>query len=201
MAGLWPMAGLPDTMGMNSPDLTNHFLIAMPSLADPNFSRTVTYVCEHNADGALGIVINRPTDIKLGELLDHLDITDPDTAVAAKPVFLGGPVQRERGFVLHRAAGQWDASLQIGTELALTSSRDILAAIATASGPTDYLIALGYAGWGPGQLEEELGENSWLSGPASAEILFELPVEQRWHAAAALLGVDMSLLSSVAGRA
>lgn len=199
--GLWPTASLPDTMGMNSSDLTNHFLIAMPSLADPNFSRTVTYVCEHNADGALGIVINRPTDIKLAELLDHLDIRTPPAAVASRPVFLGGPVQRERGFVLHRAQGEWDASLPIGDDLVLTSSKDILAAIAESTGPDEYLVALGYAGWGPGQLEEELGENSWLSGPASPEVLFQLPVEQRWRAAAALLGVDMSLLSSVAGRA
>lgn len=188
-------------MPMNSPDLTNHFLIAMPSLADSNFSRTVTYMCEHTADGALGIVINRPTDIKLGELLDHIEIKDVDPAVAAQPVFLGGPVQRERGFVLHRAEGEWNASLQIGEDLMLTSSKDILAAIATASGPKEYLVALGYAGWGAGQLEQELGENSWLSGPASAEILFELEAGRRWQAAAALLGVDMTLLSPAAGRA
>ncbi|HEX5513936.1 MAG TPA: YqgE/AlgH family protein [Gammaproteobacteria bacterium] len=186
---------------MNGPDLTNHFLIAMPSLADPNFSRTVTYLCEHNAEGALGIIINRPTDIALGELLDHLEIPPAAENVATRPVFLGGPVQRERGFVLHRASGEWDSSLKISDELALTTSTDILAAIAAATGPQDYLVALGYAGWGPGQLEEELAENAWLSGPASTEVLFDLQVERRWHAAAALLGVNLSLLSSVAGRA
>lgn len=188
-------------MGMQAANLTNHFLIAMPSLTDPNFFRTVTFVCEHNANGALGIVINRQTDIRLGDLLKHLKIGDAPESVAARPVYFGGPVAPQRGFVLHRAEGEWEASLKIGDELALTSSRDILAAIARSAGPKDYLVVLGYAGWGPGQLEQELAENAWLSGPASSEILFEMPVERRWQAAAALLGVDLALISSVAGRA
>jgi putative transcriptional regulator len=188
-------------MRMNAPDLTHHFLIAMPSLADPNLSRTVTYLCQHNAEGALGIVINRPTDIRLGELLEHLELTDADPAVAARPVLLGGPVQRERGFVLHRDGRDWDASLRVADDIVLTTSKDILAAIAGGNGPDAYAVALGYAGWGPGQLEQEMAENAWLNGPASAEILFERPFEQRWQAAASLLGVDMSLLSTTAGRA
>jgi putative transcriptional regulator len=186
---------------MDAPDLTNHFLIAMPSLADPNFSRTVTYLCEHNADGALGIVINRPTDIRLGELLDHLDLRGASPEIAEQPVYLGGPVQRERGFVLHRPGRVWDSSLQIDDGIVLTTSEDILAAIAKSEGPSHYLVALGYAGWGAGQLEQEMAENTWLSGPASAEIMFDRPSEQRWRAAAALLGVDLVLLSSDAGHA
>lgn len=186
---------------MNGANLTDHFLIAMPSLADSNFSRTVTYLCEHNAEGALGIVINRPTDISLGELLDHLEIEDVAPRVAAKPVYLGGPVQRDRGFVLHRPGGEWDSSLQISDKIVLTTSRDILTAIARREGPQDYLVALGYAGWGPGQLEQEMAENAWLTGPAGDGVLFDKSSDQRWQAAAALLGVDMTLLSSGAGHA
>lgn len=188
-------------MRMDAPDLTNHFLIAMPSLADPNFSRTVTYLCEHTAEGALGIVINRPTDIRLGELLNHLELPSPPEEVARRPVFLGGPVQRDRGFVLHRPLGRWESSLKIADDIALTTSKDILAAIARAEGPQDYLIALGYAGWGPGQLEAELAENSWLTVPAASSILFDLPLAQRWHGAANLLGVDMTHLTDYSGRA
>lgn len=186
---------------MDAPNLTNHFLIAMPSLADPNFSRTVTYLCEHGEEGALGIVINRPADVRLGELLDYLGLKDVAGQVAEQPVFLGGPVQRERGFVLHRPDGQWESSLQIAEDIVLTTSQDVLAAIVATEGPRDYLVALGYAGWGPGQLEEELADNAWLSGPADAQVIFDRPCEQRWRAAAALLGVDLTLLSSAAGRA
>lgn len=186
---------------MANPSFTNHFLIAMPSLEDPNFSRTVTYLCEHNEDGALGIVINRPTDLRLGELLDHLEVESVDPAVAAQPVYLGGPVQRERGFVLHRPHGQWDSSLQIADQIVLTTSKDVLEAIARQEGPREYLIALGYAGWGPGQLETEMAENAWLSGPADPVVIFGKSADQRWQAAAALLGVDMSLLSSQTGHA
>lgn len=188
-------------MRMDAPDLTNHFLIAMPSLADPNFSRTVTYLCEHTAEGALGIVINRPTDIRLGELLAHLKLPSPPEEVARRPVFLGGPVQRDRGFVLHRPLGRWESSLKIADDIALTTSKDILAAIARAEGPQDYLIALGYAGWGPGQLEAEIAANAWLSGPADVDLIFDGPTEMRWQAAAALLGVDLALLSSHVGHA
>ena len=186
---------------MSGTNLTNHFLIAMPALDDPNFAQTVTFVCEHNEDGAMGIVINRPTDLTLGELFDHLEIEPQDPKVAAQNVFLGGPVQRERGFVLHHPEGAWDSSLRISEQISITTSKDILAAIARAEGPPQYLIALGYAGWGPGQLEAEMGENSWLSGPADPAVLFERESAQRWRAAAALLGVDLALLSPVSGHA
>ncbi|WP_127474700.1 YqgE/AlgH family protein [Sulfurivermis fontis] len=181
--------------------LRNHFLIAMPQLADPNFSHTVTYICEHNAEGSLGIVINRPLEITLGDVLQHMQIA-PDARVdTAAPVFSGGPVQPERGFVLHRPVGAWTSSLPVTADIALTTSRDIMAAIGQGTGPQQFLLALGYAGWGAGQLEQEIAQNAWLSGPADPAILFELPVEERWGAAAALIGVDLTLLSSEAGHA
>ncbi|PKM43678.1 MAG: YqgE/AlgH family protein [Gammaproteobacteria bacterium HGW-Gammaproteobacteria-1] len=181
--------------------LRNHFLIAMPTLADPNFAHTVTYICEHNAEGALGIVINRPMSITLGDVLQHMQIqpgalVDTDTAI-----FTGGPVQPERGFVLHRPAGAWTSSLGITDDIALTTSRDIMTAIGHGEGPQQFLLALGYAGWGAGQLEQEIVDNAWLSGPADPAILFDLPVEERWAAAAALIGVDLTLLSSETGHA
>lgn len=180
--------------------LINHFLIAMPGLADPNFFHTVTYICEHDADGAMGIVINRPLDLNLGDILSHMDITaTPDTAPL--PVFQGGPVQTERGFVVHSPLGNWEATLQVSEQIGVTSSQDVLASIAAGEGPQRSLIALGYAGWGAGQLEQEMADNVWLSGPATAEVLFDTPVEKRWGAAAGLLGVDLTLLSSDAGHA
>lgn len=184
--------------------LANHFLIAMPGLEDPNFSHTVTYICEHNDEGAMGIVINRPMDLSLSEVLDHIGFTPNDDG--ARPelehsIFEGGPVQQEHGFVIHTPIGEWDSSLRITDEIAVTTSRDILKALAEHEGPSQYLIALGYAGWGPGQLEEEMAANAWLSGPATTDILFNTPSEQRWSAAAALLGVDVNLLSSQIGHA
>ena len=180
--------------------LINHFLIAMPGLADPNFFHTVTYICEHDADGAMGIVINRPLDLSLGDILSHMDISaTPDTAPL--PVFQGGPVQTERGFVVHAPLGDWDATLKVSDEIGITASQDVLASIATGKGPQRSLIALGYAGWGAGQLEQEMADNVWLSGPATAEVLFDTPVEKRWEAAAGLLGIDLTLLSSDAGHA
>lgn len=183
------------------PSLRNHFIIAMPGMADPNFSHTVTYICEHNEDGAMGIVINRLMEISLADVLEQMDIEPSrqlDTSVA---IHEGGPVQPEHGFVIHTPVGAWESSLRISEDIGLTTSRDILAAIAHAEGPAHYLIALGYAGWGPGQLEQEMAQNAWLSGPASREILFELPLERRWAAAAALLGVDLNLISSEIGHA
>ena len=180
--------------------LSNHFLIAMPGLADPNFFHTVTYICEHDADGAMGIVINRPLDLNLADILTHMDIqATPETA--GLPVFQGGPVQTERGFVLHAPLGEWEATLPVSEQIGVTASQDVLAAIAAGKGPKRALIALGYAGWGAGQLERELAENAWLSGPATAEVLFDTPVEKRWASAAALLGVDLNLLSSDTGHA
>lgn len=182
-------------------NLRNHFLIAMPALADPNFSHTVTYICEHSDEGAMGIIINRAMELPLAEVLKQMDI-EPSKALDTNVMINdGGPVQPEHGFVIHSPVGAWESSLQISDEIALTTSRDILAAIGHSEGPAHYLIALGYAGWGPGQLEEEMAENAWLSGPANAEILFSLPLEKRWEAAARLLGVDLNLLSSEIGHA
>lgn len=182
-------------------NLTNQFLIAMPSLADPNFERTVTYMCAHSSEGAMGIVINRPMDISLGEVLDHMEIEALSSDVQDMPVYQGGPVQRERGFVIHQPAGEWDAVLQVADGIGVATSRDILAAIADGTGPRQSLVALGYAGWGAGQLERELTENAWLSGPADASIIFDSPVEDRWTMAARLLGVDLDRLSGEAGHA
>ena len=186
---------------MAEDSLSNHFLIAMPSLADPNFAQTVTYLCEHNEDGALGIVINRPSDVTLGELLSHMGIEHLPAEQAALQVYLGGPVQRDRGFVLHSPGGEWESSLRIAEGVCVTTSRDILEAVARGEGPERYLVALGYAGWGPGQLEREMAENAWLSGPADPTIIFQRPHGERWRAAAALLGVDLALLSSQSGHA
>lgn len=189
-------------MPMTEPTyLTHHFLIAMPTLADPNFFQTVTYISEHNATGALGLVVNRPLSLMLDQLLEHLQITTDRPTVAAIPIYHGGPVQSEQGFVLHSPVGQWDATLRVTDDIGITTSRDILQAVAQGEGPQHLLVALGYAGWGPGQLEREMAENAWLSVPADPGILFHTPSEQRWLAAAALLGIDLNLLSSDAGHA
>ncbi len=180
--------------------LTNQFLIAMPALADPNFFHSVTYICEHTPEGALGIVINHPLDIKLSDVLQHMGIEAATPAIASLPVFMGGPMQRERGFVIHRPTGEWDSALKV-SDIGVASSRDILEAIARGDGPEQSLIALGYAGWGPGQLEKELADNAWLNGPADATILFNIPSEQRWQAAAALSGIDLNRLSGDVGHA
>jgi len=181
--------------------LTNHFLIAMPGLKDPNFSRTVTYVCEHTEHGAMGIVINRPMDIRLGDVLDQLDIEPTVAGVADTRVYLGGPVQTDRGFVIHSGPVEYDSTLAVTPDIRVTTSRDVLEAIALGRGPAQTLIALGYAGWGGGQLEEELSANAWLSGPADADIIFSRSPGERWLAAAQLLGIDLNLLSGEAGHA
>jgi putative transcriptional regulator len=181
--------------------LTNHFLIAMPGLADPNFHQTVTLICQHDDDGALGIIINRPIDLEIRDILEQMDIPSADASCANEPVFGGGPVQVERGFILHDESGDWGATLNVGEGLGLTSSRDILEAMAHNRGPRHYLVALGYAGWAAGQLEREISENAWLNGPADPDIIFRAPVEERWRRAAELLGVDLRLLSSEAGHA
>ncbi|MEW5754889.1 MAG: YqgE/AlgH family protein [Pseudomonadota bacterium] len=181
--------------------LTNHFLIAMPGLTDPNFFQSVTYICEHNSEGAMGIVINRPLELTLREVLESMTIPVPEQGFNDVAIYLGGPVEPERGFVLHRPAGQWESSIPIAEDMALTTSRDIVAAIAEGSGPKHFLIALGYAGWGAGQLEDELANNAWLSVPADFDRLLDTPVELRWETAAALLGVDLKTLSSDIGHA
>lgn len=182
-------------------DLTNHFLIAMPQLDDPNFARTVTYVCAHNEDGAMGIVINRPLELELGEVLEQLQLETADPHINALPVYQGGPVHRDRGFVIHRPAADYGSTIKVTEDIAVSTSREILAAISRGEGPTDSLIALGYAGWSPGQLEQEIQQNAWLSGPATLEVLFHAPAARRWAEAAALLGVNLSLISGDVGHA
>jgi len=186
---------------MENTNLTNHFLIAMPNLMDGNFSHSVTYMCEHDTRGSLGITINRPSDIRLGEIFQQLDIQCSDPEISEQQVYIGGPVQQDRGFLLHSPAGNWDSSLQVTDNISVTTSKDILEAIARGEGPEQVIIALGYAGWGAGQLEHELSENAWLSCPANEQILFHTPAEKRWEAAAKLLGIDLQLLSSDTGHA
>jgi putative transcriptional regulator len=184
-----------------STHLANHFLIAMPSLSDPHFARTVTFMCEHNEHGAMGLVINRPLEIKLDEVFTQMQIEGRISGVDEMPVFLGGPVQQERGFVLHRTWGTWESSFAITKDLAVTTSRDILTAVAKGEGPDEVLVALGHAGWAAGQLEQEMADNAWLSVDADSAIIFNLPPEHRWEAAAALAGVDVRLLSHDIGHA
>ncbi len=182
--------------------LANHFLIAVPSLNDPNFSRAVTLLAQHNDEGAMGVMINRLSDYKLGDILGQMDIQTDDRDLLATPVLAGGPVQPERGFVLHDPTErEWDSSFLISPQLALTTSRDILIAMAEGNGPRRAVVALGYAGWTAGQLEIELQENTWVAAQADASILFDTPVEQRWSAAARLIGIDMSLFTNYAGHA
>ncbi|MCB1887356.1 MAG: YqgE/AlgH family protein [Rhodocyclaceae bacterium] len=182
-------------------NLTNHFLIAMPALTDPNFSRTVTLIAEHNDQGALGVIINKPLDMDMAALFDRIDLPINDPELAGLPVYFGGPVQTDRGFVLHRPAGEWHSSLNIADQMALTSSKDILQSVGEHGVPHDVLVSLGYAGWSPGQLEQELGQNAWLTVPADVSIVFDIPPEERFAAAMQLLGIDYASLSEVAGHA
>jgi putative transcriptional regulator len=179
--------------------LTDQFLIAMPTLADPNFSHTVTYLCQHNEEGALGIMVNREHPMRVGELFEQLSLQPKDPAMVEQVVYFGGPVQPERGFVLHVPCGSWDSTLPVNSQISLTTSRDILEAIASGKGPEKWMIALGYAGWGEGQLEYEIQQNSWLNGQASEKIIFDLPSEVRWRSAAESIGVDISLISNQVG--
>jgi putative transcriptional regulator len=181
--------------------LQDHFLIAMPSMADPNFNETVTYLCKHDDEGAFGIVINRPSDLSLAEMLGQLAIDLKDRGLAEKSVVHGGPVEPQRGFVLHRSSDPFEATLAIGADVKLTSSPDILSALGRGDGPEPVLVALGYAGWGRGQLEAELANNTWLTVPASAAIIFDTPFEQRWTAALGLPGVDIQRITDYAGHA
>lgn len=184
----------------DSGSLRNHFLIAMPGLRDPIFCQSVTYICEHSDEGAMGIVVNHPLDITLDEIFDRLSL-DYDDAVGKTPVLAGGPVNTQQGFVLHRKEGQWESSLEITPEVCLTASRDIVDAIAANQGPSGAQFALGYAGWSAGQLEKEISSNSWLTVPADQAILFDTPLHERRNAVGARLGIDMNLISGVAGHA
>jgi putative transcriptional regulator len=181
--------------------LTNQFLIAMPGLQDPNFHHTVTYICEHSPEGAMGIVVNRPMDLRLEDILEQMQIPAKAGVPVDQIVYVGGPVAKDRGFVLHPADTRWDSTLQIAPEISITTSRDIIEAIAAGNGPTASLIALGYAGWGGGQLESEITQNAWLSSPPDLDILFHMPVDLRWRAAGRLLGVDLDSLTLSAGHA
>ncbi len=181
--------------------LTNHFLIAMPGMDDPNFSQTVTLVCEHSDKGALGIVINRPLTMDLGDVFAQLGLDASQSRVTRQHVLHGGPVQTDRGFVLHTAGPTWESTLPVSGRIHLTTSRDILDALAGGRGPDRAVVALGYAGWDAGQLEDEMARNAWLTAPADEELLFTVPVEERWRAAGRLLGIDLLHLSSDAGHA
>ncbi|RTE67196.1 YqgE/AlgH family protein [Amphritea opalescens] len=180
--------------------LQGHFLFSMPHMDDPRFAQSLIYICEHNESGAMGIVINRPTEMHLNELLQLLELPDREDHAAIE-VYAGGPVQNDRGFILHSPLAKWDSSYVINDQLTLTTSTDILRAISENHGPEDFLVALGYAGWGAGQLEQELSDNVWLSCPANLDIMFRTPAEERLQAAAATMGIDLNLLTSQSGHA
>ena len=173
----------------------------MPGMLDPNFSTTVTLICEHNEEGALGIVINRPLELTLAGLFQQLDLENPDPDAAELPVLMGGPVGPERGFVLHDPVNRYENTLPVSDDIHLTLSRDIIDEMAAARGPQQTLVALGYAGWDAGQLEHEMLANSWLTVPATTDIVFDMPFEQRWMSAAQTLGIDISQISPDAGHA
>ena len=185
---------------MQTINLTSHFLIAMPAMSDPNFSRTLTFVCEHNERGALGIVVNRPIDVALSALFRQVEIPLGEGEFADQPVYFGGPVQFDHGFVLHRPVGAWKSTLAVG-DIGLTTSRDILEAMAHGKGPSEQIVALGYAGWAPGQLEDEILRNGWLTVAADMDVIFNLPPEERYDAAMHALGVNTANLSEEAGHA
>ena len=196
-----------DSTPMN---LTHHFLIAMPGLQDASFARSVVYLCEHSSRGALGLVINKPTDINLKKLFDKVDLPLGRDELARTPVLQGGPVQTERGFVLHEAVHAPDAkpdetvyaaTMTIPGGLEMTTSKDVLEAISTGAGPRKLLVTLGYSAWGEGQLESELAENSWLTVSADASVIFDTPIEERYEKALSLLGLQSWMLSPGAGHA
>ena len=186
---------------LEAASLCNQLLIAMPGMADPNFSATVTLICEHSDEGALGIVINKPLILTLGDVFKQLGVQDADSAYATNAVMDGGPVGADRGFVLHDSGHSYENSIEVSNDIHLTFSRDILNVMAVGDGPEKSLLALGYAGWGAGQLEDEMLANSWLSVAATQEIVFELPFDQRWAAAARTLGIDITQIAPGAGHA
>jgi putative transcriptional regulator len=181
--------------------LTNQLLIAMPYMGDPNFAQAVALVCDHNSQGALGLILNKPLPMRMGEIFDQLEIELGKGPLWERHVLRGGPMQTDRGFVVHRACGEWDSTLKVSDALHVTTSRDILAAMARGQGPEEAVVALGYAGWDGGQLEEELRANAWLSAPVDLGLIFDLPFESRWLAAGRLLGVELSRVSPTGGNA
>ncbi len=186
-------------------NLTNQFLIAMPGIGGDTFAGAVIYLCEHTDKGALGLVINKPIDIKLKNLFEKVELSLDRVDLAESPVYYGGPVQTERGFVLHEQidgdGSRFNSSLRIPGGLEMTTSKDVLEALSSGTGPTKILVTLGYSGWGAGQLEEEMGRNSWINVEAQPEIIFNTPVEQRYDKALSLLGIDLTMLSADAGHA
>jgi putative transcriptional regulator len=186
---------------MQKVNLTHHFLIAMPNMVDPNFARTLTFICEHNDQGALGVVVNRPIEMNLYTLLEQISLPPASDVFKEVPVHFGGPVQVDRGFVLHMPVGQWQSTLAVSSEIGLTTSKDILQAVARGDGPTQILVTLGYAGWAPGQLEHEISQNAWLTVQARPDVIFDREPEARLPAAMSLLGIDFANLSEQAGHA
>ena len=182
-------------------DLTHHFLIAMPNMVDPYFAKSLTFICEHNDQGALGVVITRPIDLSLQALFERINLQLEPYELHDLPVYFGGPVQTDRGFVLHQPVGEWHSTLKVRDSLGLTTSKDILEAVGKGCGPAKMLVTLGYSGWAAGQLEHELGQNAWLSVEAGEQIIFDLPAEEKLPAAMELLGVDFASLSEDAGHA
>lgn len=181
--------------------LANQFLIALPGLGDPHFARSVVLLCQHDADGAMGVLVNRPSEYTLGEVFRQMGIACSDDELCGRRVLAGGPVHPERGFVLHGGERSWDSSLAVADDLYVTTSRDVLEAMANGEGPSRSVVALGCAGWGAGQLEHELAENSWLTVPADREVLFDLPLDARWQSAAGRIGVDLLQMTGYSGRA
>jgi putative transcriptional regulator len=188
-------------MKMNPLSLANQFLIAMPNMADPIFARALVYLCEHGEHGAMGLIINKPSGIALAQLFDQIDLPLQNKNIAATQVLFGGPVQPDRGFVLHSPVSDWQSSLVITDELMLTTSKDVLSAVSEGKGPERIVVTLGYAGWSSGQLEDEIANNAWLTAPCDPDIIFSVPAEERFDAAMALLGFDPSLLSGDVGHA
>lgn len=186
---------------MKSLSLANQFLIAMPNMADPLFARALVYLCEHGEHGAMGLIINKPSGIALAQLFDQIDLSIEPGPMAATQVLFGGPVQPDRGFVLHSPISDWQSSLRVTDDMMLTTSKDVLIAVSEQKGPEHVLVTLGYAGWSGGQLEEEIASNAWLTVQSDPTIIFDLPTEERYDAAMALLGFDPSLLSGDVGHA
>jgi putative transcriptional regulator len=190
---------------MSDLNLTNKLLIAMPALEDANFSQTIALICGHSEQGALGIVLNRPLPMRLGQVFEQMLLDSPSPTWAEQAVLRGGPIEPERGFVIHRpeglGEGPWDSTMEVSASLHVTTSKDILMAIAAGQGPAEAIVALGYAGWDAGQLENEIRQNAWLVSDVSEDVVFRVPFNQRWQAGAALLGVDLKLLTRQAGHA
>jgi putative transcriptional regulator len=185
-------------LGNDFPSLKDHLLVAMPGLTDPFFRESVTYIIQHDEEGAMGVMINQPMPFQHYDLLKQFDL-DPIESTKERAVLSGGPVQIERGFVLHKPLGKWESSMAVTDKVAVTTSMDILKAIARGKGPKDYQLLLGYAGWEAGQLDQEMLDNSWLTVPADETILFDTPMSERWQKASQLLGVDIHQLTTLAG--